>query len=231
MRATAAALAQFAPAVRAAKVETGECEILGEIGDPFWGGTDAKAVRQMLKPLAKQPVLVWLNSPGGDAFEGIAIYNVLREHEGKVTINVLGLAASAASVVAMAGDRIRMGTGAQMMIHSAWGVVGGNQADMREFAEFLDGVDESVAELYAARTGLKKAEVIEMMKKETWLTADAAIAKGFADSKFDDDKLVKAHASTAKKPVQMMNRAAPAASGESRHRVVHLGDKTPGASG
>jgi phage terminase large subunit-like protein len=134
-----------------------------------------------LKAIGKAPVLVTINSPGGDAFEGIAIYNLLREHQGKITCNVIGLAASAGSIIAMAGDEIRMGAAAMMMIHSSHGVVVGNQEDMREFADLLDSIDRAVAGLYAARTGKSEADVLELMKKETWMTGPEAVKAGFAD--------------------------------------------------
>lgn len=231
MRAPASALSRYDAQIRAAKVDSGEIEILGEIGDPYWGGIDAKTVRARLKEIGEAPVLVWLNSPGGDAFEGIAIYNVLREHKAKVTINVLGLAASAASVIAMAGDTVRMGRGASFMIHSAWGVVGGNQQDMREFADILDKLDNAVAELYADRCGLPAGEVLEMMRKETWLFADDAVDMGFADTTFDDEKVSKARASAPNAPALAARAAALAASGERRSSVVQLSANPPGVSG
>jgi len=181
-------------------------------------------------------VLVTINSPGGDAFEGIAIYNLLREHGGKVTVNVLGLAASAASIVAMAGDSIRMSEASMMMIHSSHGIVMGNQEDMREFADLLDKIDASVAGLYAARTGKPQNEVLDMMKKETWMDGENAVAYGFADS-YEKKKKKAAAASDHRialdlyKSAQEIPSALLAASGDKARPVVRLSATTPGASG
>jgi ATP-dependent Clp protease protease subunit len=165
----------------AKKEESNEISILSEIGPSDWGGMDAKTVKQRLDAIGKKDVVVQLNTPGGDAFEGIAIYNLLREHKGKVFINVLGLAASAGSIIAMAGDQIRMAEASQMMIHSSWGLVAGNKNDLRDFAATLDGLDSSIAQLYANRTGLPIEKVKAMMDAETWMSADQAVEHRFAD--------------------------------------------------
>ncbi|WP_034085582.1 head maturation protease, ClpP-related, partial [Pseudomonas aeruginosa] len=98
-------------------------------------------------------VTVNINSPGGDVFEGLAIYNLLREHKGKVTVNIIGLAASAASFIAMAGDEIRIGRAAFLMIHNAWLIAMGNRNDLREIADWLEPFDMTLADIYAQRTG------------------------------------------------------------------------------
>jgi ATP-dependent Clp protease protease subunit len=169
-------------------------DIMGEIGDSGWGSdfTTAAMVKKQLSAAGKSPVRVTLNSPGGDAFEGIAIYNLLAAHQGKVTINVLGLAASAASVIAMAGDTVNIGDAAFLMIHSAWGVVMGNRNDMTEFASTLEQLDNAVAELYAKRSGQKVSDVLAMMEKETWMTGKDAVKLGFADAAIQEDKRAKA---------------------------------------
>lgn len=158
-----------------------EISILSPIGPEEWGMVSAKGVKAQLDAIGSGPIKVLLNSPGGDAFDGIAIYNMLREHKGSVTVNILGIAASAASVIAMAGDRIEMGEATQIMIHSAAGMVAGNAEDLRQFIQLLDSIDQSAAELYARRTGLSVQEVLKMMKAETYMTAKEALAKGFAD--------------------------------------------------
>src|SRR5262245_53778386 len=106
------------------------------IGEDLWtgGGFTAKRMSAALRSIGKNDVTVKINSPGGDMFEGIAIYNLLREHPAKVTVDVMGWAASAASIIAMAGDEIRMGLGTFMMVHNAWGMVIGNRHDMRAAA-------------------------------------------------------------------------------------------------
>src|SRR5690606_40681426 len=106
--------------------------------------------------IGSQDITVRINSPGGDMFEGIAIYNLLRAHPAKVTVEGLGWAASAASIIAMAGDEIRMGLGSFMMVHTAWGIVIGNRHDMRDAATLFDRFDAAIADIYQARTGMKR---------------------------------------------------------------------------
>lgn len=230
-RSPASARAQFDMNIRSAVKEPGEIEVLGEIGESFWTDnfTTAKMVKDRLKEIGNGPVLVTINSPGGSAFEGVAIYNLLREHKGDVTCNVIGMAASAASIIAMAGDTIKIGEAAMLMIHSASGVVVGNQEDMREFAEVLDTIDKSVAALYASRTGLTEAECLEMMQAETWMTAADAVAKGFADSTVKDKK-PRAATASAEDLAAIQSRAL-AAPGQMRPVVRLSATPLPGASG
>lgn len=227
-----AARARFDASIRSAAKAEGEIEILGEIMDKemaeMFGGTSAKMVKDQLKAIGKAPVLVTLNSPGGDAFEGIAIYNLLREHGGKVTVNVLGLAASAASIVAMAGDTIKMGEAAMLMIHSAHGIVIGNQEDMREFADLLDQIDDAGAGLYASRTGKPQAEILAMMRKETWMNGEEAVAAGFADA-YEKKKKAKALQDQnifASIPTSLLRASAATA-----RPIVRLSATPPGATG
>ena len=235
-RAPKSALERWDKSIQAKGKTEGAIDIMGEIGDPAWGGVSAGMVKEALAVVGKGPVRVTLNSPGGDAFEGIAIYNLLRDHPGKVTVNVVGLAASAASVVAMSGDRIEMGEASHMMIHSAWGFVMGNRNDMLEFAEVLDSLDSSVAELYARRSRKPLADVLAMMQKETWMSAAEAVKHGFADVAVSEEKKEKAlafrssislvGATSAKIPSALL-----AASGDRQRPVVHLLAHAPGASG
>lgn len=153
------------------------------IGEDWWsgGGVTAKRVSAALRSIGDNDVTVRINSPGGDMFEGIAIYNLLRGHKAKVTVEVLGWAASAASIIAMAGDDIRMGLGTFMMVHNAWGVVVGNRHDMREAASLFDGFDAAIADIYEARTGMKRAEITKLMDSETFMGPSEAVKNGFAD--------------------------------------------------
>ncbi len=155
-----------------------------EIGEDFWtgGGVTAKRVAGALRAIGDTDVVVNLNSPGGDMFEGIAIYNLLRAHKHKVTVNVLGWAASAASIIAMAGDEIAMGTGTFIMIHNAWGGVIGNRHDMREAAGLFDSFDAALADIYEARTGSARADIEAMMDAETFMGPADALKAGFADT-------------------------------------------------
>jgi ATP-dependent Clp protease, protease subunit len=159
------------------------------IGEDYWSGDGftAKKMGGILRAIGERDITVRLNSPGGDMFEGLAIYNQLAEHKGAVTIKVMGLAASAASIIAMAGDEIRMGLGSFLMIHNCWGVVIGNQADLREAAGLFATFDGAMADIYAHRTGGERDAIAAMMNGETWLSANEAIAAGFATGTLDDE--------------------------------------------
>ena len=135
-----------------------------------------------------EDVVVDIASGGGDVSAGSQIYTALRSYQGPVTVNVVGLAASAASVIAMAGDKVRMSPTAQLMIHKAWSVAQGNSDDMSHESGVLSKIDQSLASAYEAKTGMKSADVLKMMQDETWMTAKDAVRLGFADSiMFDDD--------------------------------------------
>ncbi|RUM97908.1 Clp protease ClpP [Pseudaminobacter arsenicus] len=153
------------------------------IGEDWWtgGGVTAKRIAAALRSIGDKDVTVKINSPGGDMFEGIAIYNLLRAHKAKVTVEVLGWAASAASIIAMAGDEIRMGLGTFMMVHNAWGVVIGNRHDMREAADLFDGFDSAIVDIYEARTGMKRADIEKLMDAETFMGPSETVKNGFAD--------------------------------------------------
>ena len=163
------------------------------IGEDSWTGVGVTANRisAALRSIGNQDVTVRINSPGGDMFEGIAIYNLLRGHPAQVTVEVLGWAASAASIIAMAGDDIRMGLGSFMMVHNAWGVVIGNRRDMREAATLFDQFDAAITDIYEARTGMKRSEIEQLMDAETFMTAAQAFEHGFADTVDDgvDDEV------------------------------------------
>lgn len=157
------------------------------IGEDWYSGDGwtAKRMAGALRAIGKKDVAVNINSPGGDMFEGLAIYNLLREHPAKVTVKVMGIAASAASIIAMAGDEIQMGGGTFLMIHNAWGIVIGNRNDMRDAADIFEKFDASMADIYAARTGKKVADIAALMDAETYIAAREAVEGGFADSVSD----------------------------------------------
>lgn len=166
-----------------AKGDAVELDIYDVIGSGWFGGVSAKSVVDALKPHKNaKAITVNLNSPGGDAFDGISIYNVLSRHKAPVTVNIDGLAASAASVIAMAGDEIHMAENAMLMIHNAWGLAIGGGSDMRHTADMLDKLDTQIVATYAARTGGDPDTIREQMADETWFTADEAMADGFATS-------------------------------------------------
>lgn len=153
-----------------------------DVIDPWWG-VSANAVVRALRDI-KGDVTVRINSPGGDAFDGIAIYNALKRHaeKGKVTVEVDGLAASAASIIAMAGDQIIVAKGAMLMIHCAWSFTIGDAGEHEKRASMLSKLDTQIAGVYAARSKKSEAECLELMQDETWMGADEAVELGFADS-------------------------------------------------
>lgn len=167
----------------AASTDDATITIYDVIGEDRWtgGGFTDKQMEAALRGIGDRDVTVDINSPGGDMFEGIAIYNMLAQHKGRVTVNVMGLAASAASIIAMAGDTINMSAGSFMMIHNAWGVVVGNKADMRASADVFDGFDGGLADIYEARTGLNRSEIVKLMDAESFFSVSEAINLGFAD--------------------------------------------------
>ena len=126
-------------------------------------------------------IAVWLNSPGGDVFAASQIYTMLKEYKGKVTVKIDGLAASAASVIAMAGDEIVMSPVAMMMIHNPATVIFGEAADLASGIKMLSEVKESIINAYEQRTGLPRGKISNMMDAETWFSAQKAVELGFAD--------------------------------------------------
>lgn len=142
----------------------------------------AKAVKDSLDNV-KEDIVIRLNSGGGDVFEGIEIYNYLKSLSNHITIEVTALAASAASLVAMAGDKIIIRTGANMMVHEASTMAFGNKSDIQKTLNALTAIDTSIVDIYQDRTGLDRDEIVNLITNETWLTADEAINKGFADEK------------------------------------------------
>ncbi|MGJ0627953.1 head maturation protease, ClpP-related [Xenorhabdus bovienii] len=157
--------------------------ILDVIGEDFWGeGVTVKRISAALRAVGGGDVVVNINSPGGDMFEGLAIYNVLRAYEGKVTVKVLGIAASAASIIAMAGDEIQMGRGAFLMIHNCWALGIGNRHDFAKLARDLEPFDNAMGDIYRARSGLDENTIVQMMDNETYIGASEAIDRGLADS-------------------------------------------------
>lgn len=160
-------------------------DIFDQIGkDPWTGeGVSAADIAQILG--SAKNVVVNMNSPGGNFFQGTAIYNLLAQHPHQVTVNVLGLAASAASIIAMAGDRVLMGPASFMMIHNAQAVGVGDRHDMQSVQETLTSIDHAIRDLYVAHTGKQANKISQMMDDETWLNAKDAIANKFADGLID----------------------------------------------
>ncbi|MHB9857621.1 head maturation protease, ClpP-related [Streptomyces sp. YIM S03343] len=152
--------------------------IYGDIGS--WGITAAQCVHDLAE--IEAPVIdLYINSPGGEVFDGLAIYNALRSHPAKVMVRVDALAASIASVIAMAGDHVTMSPGSQMMIHDANGVACGEPDELRKYADFLDAQSDNIAAIYAERAGGTAKQWRARMQAETWYFADEAVAAGLAD--------------------------------------------------
>jgi ATP-dependent Clp protease protease subunit len=157
-------------------------EVYDIIGADFFGeGITGKGISDAIAAAGEfSSITLRINSPGGDLFEGVAIYNLLKASGKPVTCIVDGLAASAASLIAMAGDTCAMGDGSCMMIHQAMGIVGGYSSDFRKMADVLDTVSDSAADIYVTKTGMKKDKVLALMAAETWMTPQEAIDQGFA---------------------------------------------------
>jgi ATP-dependent protease ClpP protease subunit len=179
------------PDIRASADSDGEnaISIFDPIGEDIWGEgrATAKRIGAALRSVGGADVVVNINSPGGDYFEGLAIYNLLREYDGKVTVRILGIAASAASIIAMAGDEIQIGRAAFLMIHNTWVMAIGDRHAFTEVAAWLEPFDKAAAEVYAARTGLEPPDLSAMLDRETWIGGQAAVDQGFADSLLASD--------------------------------------------
>ncbi|MDR1658885.1 MAG: Clp protease ClpP [Desulfovibrio sp.] len=160
------------------------------IGDHWGTGVLAKDFVKEVSNLKVDTLNVHINSPGGNAFDGIAIYNTLIQYKGNVVVFIEGLAASAASLVAMAGNEINMAENAFIMIHEVWSFVCGNANDLRKEADRLDMLSEKYAEVYTKRSNGKKSasEFFDMMKEETWMDAVEATNAGIVDNITDSIK-------------------------------------------
>lgn len=191
----------------AASDGVGDISIYDEIG--LWGIT-AKDFQTALKALGNvSEINLSINSPGGDVFDGLAIHNMLKRHKAVVTVMVDGIAASIASIIAMAGDVVKMPRNAMMMVHDPSGIVVGTSSDMREIADALDKIKTGLVSAYADKTGMDRDEIADLMKAETWLTAEEATDLGFADvideprqmaATFDLSKFKNAPADAGRKP-------------------------------
>lgn len=172
-------------AITAKSDTSAEILLYDEIADwdsDDWGCMSAKGLINKIKALGSvKDITLRINSVGGDVFEAQAMYSYLKSHPANITVRVDGLAASAASVVAMAGDKVIMPSNALMMIHNPAGGVWGEADDMRDTAEILDKVRDTIANVYVARTGLEREKVLSMMDSETWLTASEALELKFCD--------------------------------------------------
>lgn len=186
----ASALERWDGGIKAASTDDYSISIFDVIGQDYWGeGVTAKRIAGALRTMNGADVTVNINSPGGDMFEGLAIYNLLRDYAGNVTVKVLGIAASAASIIAMAGDDIQIGRGAFLMIHNSWVMAMGNRHDFAELAKALEPFDTAMADIYSARSGLDMPTVQKLMDAESYIGGSDAIDKGLADSLLSADAI------------------------------------------
>lgn len=159
-----------------------EITIYGDIGDFWSGSTSSRDIKTILDGIEGKDVLIRLNSGGGDAFEGIAIYNLLKNYSGKVTICIDGYAASAASIIAMAADELIMGLGTMLMVHEASVGVWGTKKDLKAKLSALEGIDKSLVDIYMTRFDGNREDMEKLVEQETWLTSTEAIEVGLVDS-------------------------------------------------
>lgn len=173
-----------------AKAESNEVEIFlydhivsSEEEAEWWGGVAPESFVKAVYAVDKEATIhLRINSPGGSVFAARAMEHALRDHKGTVIVHIDGLAASAATFIAMAGDEVIMAKGAMFMIHKAWTGMWGNANDLRKEADLLDKIDGTLAETYASKTGKELAQVANWMADETWFTAAEALEHGFATS-------------------------------------------------
>lgn len=210
--------------------------ILDVIGYDWWTGegVTAKRVAAALRSIGPKPVTVQINSPGGDFFEGVTIYNMLRAHPAKVTVQILGIAASAASVIAMAGDDITIAKLGFMMIHNTQWVAGGDRHVMFRTGEIMEGFDAACADMFAERTGEKSSVIAKMLDDETWMAGQVVVDKGFADAIAEFDIEAREQVSNAVPALYKLEaalssgRALPRA--ERRRLLKEISDGMPGAA-
>ena len=164
-------------------------EINGEIASESWFDDDVtpKLFKDELLS-GNGPITIWLNSPGGDCIAASQIYSMLMDYAGEVTIKIDGIAASAASVIAMAGTKVLMAPTALMMIHNPMTMAWGDKSEMTKAIEMLDEVKESIVNAYEIKTGMSRAKISHLMDSETWMNANKAIELGFADDILEDKK-------------------------------------------
>ncbi|WP_312905394.1 head maturation protease, ClpP-related [Stutzerimonas nitrititolerans] len=185
------ALEKWNPAIQAAIENTSDTiTVYGVIGEDWYGeGVTLKRIDAALRAIGERDVTVYINSPGGDMFEGIAIYNRLREHSHKVTTKVLGMAASAASVIYLAGTERQVASSAFLMIHNCWTFLAGNRHYLRDVADDMEEFDAAMADLYAETSAQPVETMAEMMDDETFIRGKRAVDLGLATGLLASDEI------------------------------------------
>lgn len=159
----------------------------GFVGD-YDNGISADDFRAVLAEHEGQDVTIHLNSEGGSVTDGLSIFNAISQHDGEVTVHIDALAASIATVICCAADKVVMNSNAKFMIHRAWTVAMGNCVEFRKMANIMEMLDGDIADVYENRTGIAKEELLAMMDDETWLNAEEALASKFVDQVHDVSK-------------------------------------------
>lgn len=168
-----------------------ELELYGTIAEESWFDDDITPAMFKEELFAGSgPITVWINSPGGDCIAASQIYTMLMDYKGDVTVKIDGIAASAASVIAMAGTEVLMAPTALMMIHNPATIAMGDHEDMQKAIVMLDEVKESIINAYEIKTSLSRAKLSHLMDAETWMNANKAVELGFADDVLEDEKTV-----------------------------------------
>jgi ATP-dependent Clp endopeptidase proteolytic subunit ClpP len=165
------------------KANKAEIWIYEQIGEDFWtgGGVTAKDFQKELSEITASQIDLHINSPGGQVFEGVAIYNLLKQHKATITTYIDGIAASIASVIALSGDKVVMAANALFMMHNPSGIVMGTASDMRKTADLLDKVRGTLLTVYAGKSTKSEQDIVGLLEDETWFNAEEALAAGFAD--------------------------------------------------
>ena len=185
--------------------EAGTITFRGFVGD-YDNGISADDFRDVLAEHGGKDVTIHLNSEGGSVTDGLSIYNAISQHEGEVTVHVDALAASIATVICCAADKVVMNSNAKYMVHRCWTAAMGNCKDFRQMADTMEMLDGDIAAVYAERTGRETEELLAMMDVETWLTAEEAVSQGFVDEVYE----VKKAKPKAESKAEIMATLAPA---------------------
>lgn len=175
--------------IKALSDDEAEILIYDVIGWPY---NDISELVRNLAEIKAKTITVRINSPGGDVFDGVSLFNTLVNHSAKIITRVEGLAASIASILAMAGKEVQAYKNTMMMIHDPWVFAVGNQYDFRELADILEKIGGNLLDIYTGKTKSGKKEMAQMMKDETWMTAKEAKEKGFIDTILESGKAIKA---------------------------------------
>ena len=184
-----------------------EIRIYGEITPVAWFDDDVSAaeIYEQLKDTTADTIHVRINSPGGSVFDGVAIYNLLKESSAEIIVHIDGAAASIAGVIAMAGDEIIIGRGATFMAHDPWTWTAGDAGELRQQADILDTLKKGLVDVFVHRTGIPREEIENILSEETWLTGADAVEMGFADRVADDEKTPEDHIADSIKTIRKNN--------------------------